>query len=133
MRAIYFTLCSGCFLLISACGTQLTNNEKIALEKVANTPITCNSEEDCDRKWARAVHWVTQYSVYKVHMVSDNMIQTSGPRRSSTKSAFTVTKYAIGDKLYTIDFNSACNNWFACTPSSMELKASFNHFVLSDN
>ncbi len=133
MKKSLFVLIGACAVLLAACGVQLTSAERASIEKEANITITCKEGRDCERKWSRAGQWVAESSAYKVRVSSDNLIQTSGPARSSTNSAFTVTKYATGQDMYVIKFDSYCDNWFGCEPTATELKAVFTHFVLNDH
>ena len=86
--------------------------------------------KDCEEKWSRVVQWVKLHSAYKFQTVSDNVIQTMGPLHDDPRPVFTITKVASGNNSYTLDFDGGCDNIFGCTPSLLELKASFVNYII---
>jgi hypothetical protein len=124
-----------CILLLSllaipAC-VAMTPEEQAALEHDASRPILCRAGNDCAEKWSRAVQWVTQNSDYKLQTASEFEIQTMGPLPNSPSPAYTVTKTAIGNGRYEINFSGGCDNIFACIPSVLQSKARFTNYVLA--
>lgn len=103
------------------------------LHKTSTAPITCTVGADCAQKWARAQSWVQSHSSYSIKTSTDSEIATSGPIEPTTDSAFTVHKTAgtAGDA--TIEFSSSCGKAMFCTPTTLELEASFHNYVMHGN
>jgi hypothetical protein len=49
------------FPLLISCA-RLTAEQQADLQQAASRPVTCTTGKDCEEKWSRAVHWVTQNS-----------------------------------------------------------------------
>jgi hypothetical protein len=117
------------FPLLISCA-RLTPEQQAALQQAANRPVTCTTGKDCEEKWSRAVHWVTQNSAYKIQTVSDNVIQTMGPLPNDASPAFTVTKVFNGSDTYALVLHGGCDNIWGCVPDPLKLKASFANYIM---
>ena len=117
------------FPLLISCA-RLTPEQQAALQQAANRPVTCTTGKDCEEKWSRAVHWVTQNSAYKIQTVSDNVIQTMGPLPDDARPAFTVTKVFNGNDTYALVLHGGCDNVWGCEPDPIKLKASFANYIM---
>jgi hypothetical protein len=117
------------FPLLSSCA-RLTPEQQAALQQAANRPVTCTTGKDCEEKWSRAVHWVTQNSAYKIQAVSDNVIQTMGPLPDDPRPAFTVTKVFNGNDTYTLNLHGGCDNIWGCVPDPIKLALLNSEWVM---
>jgi hypothetical protein len=108
--------------------------ERIAyLKQAASIPVTCTAGADCTLKWERAHQWVAIHSVYGIKTDTDSELTTNGPVDPATDSAFTIKKTPQDSNTVSITFASSCGKTPVCSPSALELKAGFNHFVMYGN
>lgn len=115
--------------LLSGCKT-VTPEQQTQLEKDAALQITCTTGEDCEVKWGRAIAWINRNSHWRIQTQNDFMIQTYPSFRGSAASSFLVTKLPSGSGVYKITMTSECGTFPDCRPSTTELSAKFNRFVV---
>jgi hypothetical protein len=129
---IFFVACAAILTaaqVLSGCKTG-TPDQQTQLEKDAALQITCTTGEDCEIKWGRAIDWIKRNSHWTIRNQTDFMIQTYPSVGGSAASSFLVTKLSLGSDDYKIAMTSVCDNFLACRPSTTELRAYFNRFVL---
>lgn len=114
-------------LLLFGCST-ITPEQNAYLTVMANMPIYCESGEDCEVKWGRALMWVTRNSYWKIRVQTNDLITTEGPF-DTVYAAYQIQKVPLGNNRYEIVMNLGCGNPFGCVPSLLELKADFVQFV----
>ena len=118
-----------CALILSACATATTPQQKARWELEASRPVTCSQGSDCETKWARALNWVQDHSRWKLRIANEAIITTEGPF-DTTDAAYSITKVPAGTGTYNIVFRAGCGNIFGCVPSILELQASFVNSVM---
>ncbi len=92
--------------------------------------IRCQAGVDCDRKWARAARWVTEYSGLEIQTQTGTLIKTAQSKQDSGALVVTITKNAtIEPGIYEIDFTGGCPSIFSCTPPAGESRARFTEFL----
>ena len=102
-----------------------------AMEKLAAMSVTCSDDQDCSRKWTKAVAWVSKNSAFKIQIATDNLIQTFGPSYTIHGTAFVVNKVpaAVG---HVFEFRALCNSQPFCGLSERDYKASFVAAVMKE-
>jgi DNA-binding beta-propeller fold protein YncE len=126
--AKHLTIVVCLILLLSACAsTQQAQRKKDAAQ-----PLTCSKGPDCEAKWDRALIWVRNNTASKIDTANESMITVRIPPKSSS-AVFTITKDKADPETYTINFRAGCSSMFGCTPSILELKASFANYVMRSN
>lgn len=113
--------------IVTACSTMSATDNNY-YQSLANSPIYCSNEEDCEVKWGRAILWVSKNSHWKIRNQSDSLITTEGPFKT-VYPAFIINKVPLGKGMYQIMFDAGCGNIFGCIPSTIQLKANFVEFV----
>ncbi len=116
---------------LSACATS---PQKAQWNHDASQPVTCSKGSDCEAKWGRALTWVKSHSKYGIKIASETIISTE-VSHTWNDAVFSITKVKADDETYTIVFRAGCNSILAattlgCSPSVLELKASFVNFVM---
>jgi hypothetical protein len=115
-------------ILLSACAAP-TPQQKAQWNLDASRPVTCSKGSDCEVKWSRALSWVQNNSRWKLRIANENLITTEGPF-DTPSAAYSITKVANSDGIYTIDFRAGCGNIFGCVPSILQLQADFVNYVM---
>jgi len=115
-------------LLPSLLGCAAYQQRRAALQQIANQPITCAGDTDCEVRWSRALQWVSANSHWKLRHVNDMIITTEGPL-DTVFPAYEVQKIPSGDGSYAITIRAACGNPFGCSPDTLEAVAAFSVFV----
>lgn len=117
-----------------AAGPALAKAPKVTPEILAEAarPVTCDSPDDCEVKWGRALQWVLNNSAYKIQTQTDMMISTYGPEANSPLPAFTVNRVPKGGGVYEFNWRAACNNMFGCSPNLTLAKAAFVRAIMDD-
>ena len=114
--------------LLSACAST----QQAQWKQDAAQPLTCSKGPDCEAKWDRALIWVRNNSESTIDTANESMITVHIPPKSSS-AIFTITKDKADPETYTINFRAGCSSMFGCTPSILELKASFANYVMKSN
>ncbi len=136
MKPAVLSITAACGLLMQACTASVMpahppveRAQRAALTATASQPVTCKTGADCEEKWERALTWVKKNSTYSIKTMNDTLIQTAGPIEPTTDAAFTVTRAATpqGARL---DFHGDCGAGASCVPTTLELAASFNRYVM---
>lgn len=134
MKYKTLALC-GLIALLASCATHhMTQEQTDLLYELADRPITCKTEDDCEAKWNRAIAWVNDHSQTGIISISDKLIRTHVIyntifRARLRATEFTVIKYKQGDH-YVMKFDCYCNHKMPCNPSGLQLQASFVTFVM---
>lgn len=125
---------TGLAMCVVGCAASLTPEQQVQQQAQLRTdaakPILCVKGNDCDDKWGRALTWVSQTSAYKIHTLTDNLIQTYTPTGGSASSGFRVNKIPLGKGRFQITMASECDNFIGCIPGAMRLKADFTRYVI---
>jgi hypothetical protein len=111
--------------LLSACAST----QQAQWKQDAAQPLTCSKGPDCEAKWDRALIWVRNNSESKIDTANESIINVHIPQNSSS-AIFTITKTEADPGTYTINFRAGCSSMLGCTPSILELKASFANYVM---
>ena len=111
--------------LLSACAST----RQAQWKQDAAQPLTCSKGPDCEEKWDRALIWVRNNADSAVDTANESIITVHVPQNSSS-AIFTITKDKADPETYTINFRAGCSSMFGCTPSILELKASFANYVM---
>ncbi|MBI1179136.1 MAG: hypothetical protein GC201_01165 [Alphaproteobacteria bacterium] len=115
---------------IGGCAGQAAQERYAAQVEIANRPIICDGQEQCEIMWSRAIQWVKNNCAYRFQTVSDDLIQTAGPNPYSIEPAFVVNKLALGGGKYQIEFDGGCDNMFGCSPTILEAKSKFVMYLM---
>jgi S1-C subfamily serine protease len=111
--------------LLSACASTQQAQRK----QDASQPLTCSKGPDCEAKWDRALIWVRNNAASTVDTANESIINVHIPQNSSS-AIFTITKTETDPGTYIINFRAGCSSMLGCTPSILELKASFANYVM---
>jgi hypothetical protein len=121
----HLTIVMCVILLLSACAsTQQTQRKQDAAQ-----PLTCSKGSDCEVKWDRALIWVQNNAESTIQIANETIITTDFPPISSS-AVISITKTETEPGTYTIHFRANCSWILGCTPSILELKASFANYVM---
>lgn len=112
------------FLLSACASTQQAQRKQDAAQ-----PLTCSKGPDCEAKWDRALIWVRNNAASTIDTANESIITVRIPQKSSS-AIFTITKDEADPGTYTINFRAGCSSMLGCTPSILELKASFANYVM---
>jgi hypothetical protein len=123
----HITMVMCLIFLLSACATSL--KQQAQWKQDAAQPLTCSKGSDCEEKWDRALIWVQNNSGSKVDTANESIINVHIPQ-SSSSAIFTITKTEANPGTYTINFRAGCSSMLGCTPSILELRASFANYVM---
>lgn len=126
----YFTLfVFMSFLLTTGCAT-MSPEKRARLMQIAETPIYCHSEDECQVKWGRAILWVSDHSRWKIRNQTDSIITTEGPSEAYPFSAaYVVNRLPLGGGNYQILVKLGCASSAGCIPDEFVSKADFVSFV----
>jgi hypothetical protein len=116
----HLTIVMCLIFLLSACAST----QQAQWRKDAAQPLTCSKGPDCEAKWDRALIWVQNNSESKIQIANETIITTHIPYNSSS-ATISITKTETDPGTYTINFRAGCSSMLGCTPSILELKASF--------
>src|SRR5262245_61328526 len=119
MRYIAFAL------LLVGCATL---PDDPAANPEASGPLTCIGPAQCDLYWQRAQAWVANSSKYRLSVVTNTLIETSGPLPGRSDLAFRVTRIPRSDGA-NILIAADCDNAFGCTPRRTDAMVAFKRFV----
>jgi len=110
-------------------GRKKDSELEAALDRLAAMPVTCTGEQDCAKKWAKAMIWVSENSVFKIQLANDMMIQTYGPSTVIHGTAFTIIKIPTAGG-HAFDFRATCLSQPFCGQSVRDYKSSFAATVM---
>jgi len=102
---------------------------EVAANPESAEPVLCASKAQCDIYWQRAQAWVANNSQYRLHTMTDAVIETDLPLSTQTGLAFRITKVPDnigGARIYAV---SACSNVWGCSPTPTDAVAAFKRFV----
>ena len=89
--------------------------------------VTCRAGKDCEIAWGKAWRWVESASYRPIKKVDNYRIATTRPKDGdSAMIAYEITKRAVSNNSYEIEFFAWCDNPFGCVEDP-ELKA--RHFI----
>ncbi len=114
--------------LLSACA-GMSSTQRSQWTRDAGQDLTCSKGPDCEAKWDRALTWVKNNSDASIKIANETIITTDYPY-ASNEAAFSITKTEDYPGTYTINFRANCSSFFGCSPSILELKASFANYVM---
>jgi len=108
-----------------------TNQPKLSaeLQQELDSPLYCNSEEECNLMWERATFFVTNNSGFKLQIHNDTVIQTYNPTNHSVRLAFNISREPLGNGKYQIWTKAWCANMFGCQPNQYEAVAKAKHYM----
>jgi hypothetical protein len=121
----HLTIVMCLIFLLSACAST----QQAQWRKDAAQPLTCSKGPDCEAKWDRALIWVQNNSESKIQIANETIITTHIPYNSSS-ATISITKTETDPGTYTINFRAGCSSMLGCTPSILELKASFANYAM---
>lgn len=121
----YLTTVVCLIFLLSSCALT----QRAQWKQDAAQPLTCSKGPDCEAKWARALTWVQNNAETTIDTANESIITVHIPQNSSS-AIFTITKTKVDPDTYTINFGAGCSSMLGCTPSILELKASFANYVM---
>lgn len=114
--------------LLSAC-TGMSSTQRSQWTRDAGQNLTCFKGPDCEVKWERALTWVKNNAEAPIKIANETIITTDYPYNSKD-AYFSITKTENYPGSYTINFRANCSSVFGCSPSILELKASFANYVI---
>ena len=123
----HLTIVMCLIFLLSACATSF--KQRAQWKQDAAQPLTCSRGPDCEAKWDRALIWVRNNSESTIDTATESIITTHIPQNSSS-ALITISKTEDDPGTYTIYFRAGCPWILGCTPSILELKASFANYVV---
>ena len=121
----HLTIVMCLIFVLSACAST----QRAQWKQDAAQPLTCSRGPDCEAKWDRALTWVQNNSESTIDTANESIINVHIPRHSSS-AIFTITRTEAEPGTYTINFRAGCSSMLGCTPSILELKASFGNYVM---
>lgn len=132
-KLLYYT--SACLFFFGCANPEYKKMQEEAVFKAKDVSITCKEQQECASKWAKALLWVTNNSVFKLRIANESIIVTEGPIDDfvySTDSAFAINKIPNGSGGATFIFKSYCANRFGCHPTKEIHLVNFADFVNSN-
>lgn len=117
-------------VFLTACAVNPETQAK--MDEFARTIPTCNSDTDCERKWAAARRWTVENSDFSIRGESDTRINASSNIISQTGIGVEVNRVAIGNNLYQIVAELECFSAYSC-PELWDMKLDFNRTLNGDN
>ena len=133
----YLLTIAGCsrrllYLLLAAaslgCAAQLPKLSP-SLQEAYDSPLLCESEDECKLMWERATFFVSKNAGFKMQIHNDNLIETYNPTDGSTALAFSISKEPLGGGRYRIWTKAWCANMFGCTPNQHEATARAKRYI----
>lgn len=115
---------------LGSCATTLSPEALAIQQEQAARPVLCQGADDCEVKWGRAVRWVLDNSAYRIQVQTADIIQTAGPLPNDPRSAYVVSRVALGGGRFQFEIRSGCDNMFGCFPTDLEARAGFSTAVL---
>ena len=114
--------------VLSGCAT---NQPKLSaeLQQEIDSPLYCNSEEECKVMWERATFFVTKNSGFKLQIHNDIVIQTYNPTDYSVRLAFNISREPLDKEKYQIWTKAWCANMFGCQPNQYEAIAKAKRYI----
>jgi hypothetical protein len=110
-------------------GSATTEISPEQLNQIERTIPKCETEKECERKWAGAQAWVAKNSGYKIQVATDSLIETYNSTDSSTRLAARVVKEPIGSTGYQFVVTVWCDNIYGCRPDVASAMLDFNRTV----
>jgi hypothetical protein len=126
---MYISLITVGFLFVlSGCATISPKNQPLLNETV----LLCSSKSECDAKWSAAKKWALDNSNMKLHIYSDDLIETYDSPEDSHLLAFIIRKQPTSNpEVYSISITIWCNNMLQCIPTTDDAILDFNKYVNS--
>jgi hypothetical protein len=121
----HLTMAMCLIFFLSACAST----QQAQWKKDAAQPLTCSKGPDCEAKWDRALIWAQNNAESTIQIANETIITTYIPDNSSS-AVISITKTEDERGTYTIHFRADCSWIIGCTPSILELKASFANYVM---
>lgn len=89
----------------------------------------CEGVEDCSAKWDAAQLFVIKHADMKIQTVTNVLIETYNPPRSSVDIAMRVIKEPLGSGRYKLVASVICVNIFGCREPAAKTIEKFNAAV----
>jgi hypothetical protein len=99
------------------------------LQSELDTPLYCESDEECKTMWERAAYFVNSNAGFKLQIHNDTIIETYNPTKYSPRLAFSVSKEPKGNGKYQIRVKAWCANMFGCQPNQYEAIARVKKYM----
>ncbi|MBK6617477.1 MAG: hypothetical protein WAT53_08195 [Nitrosomonas sp.] len=101
----------------------------VELQQEIDTPLYCNSEDECKVMWERATFFVNDNAGFKLQIHNDTIIQTYNPTEYSVNLAFSISREPLGNGKYQIWTKAWCANMFGCQPNQDEAIAKAKRYM----
>lgn len=112
--------------LVTACAAPAPDAATTAL---ADEPLYCHGDEQCNLYWRRAQVWIANNSSYRIQSVTDTVITTHGPTSGSVERAYQIVRMPMENGQEQITIASGCGNIYGCNAHADSMAASFKRFV----
>lgn len=121
----------GLLLFLTGCAGMPEEQRRFEEQVFSNSIPTCQSDKECEVKWAAARRWVLDNSGFKIQTYTDDYMETFNVQDyAATQVWARVSKEPLGESGYRILVELGCNNPFGCNLSPLiEAKISFNYYV----
>jgi hypothetical protein len=116
-------------LSIFSAGCAAPSISPVVLEKrneIQRTIPNCTTVKECNAKWEAAQIWIVKNAGYKIQTVTNVLIETYNPTRSSVELAAQVIKEPLGNGNYQFILKVWCSNMFGCHPNPLDATLSFH-------
>ena len=101
----------------------------------ANVPVICQSREECEVAWGRAVAWVSSTCGWKVKNQTDYLIETEGPIKGEAQVACRVNRVPLDATRARFELVASCGEAWVCDDRILAAEADFadtiNAFIKS--
>jgi len=108
--------------LLTACA--VSPETQALIDEYERTIPSCNSQIDCETKWANARTWVMENSDFPIYTESATRIRATSTLTTSAGVGVVVTREGSGNQ-YRFLVDVECLNAFGC-PNIWETKLDFN-------
>lgn len=115
--------------VLAGCASGPGSSVSPEVEAAAREPLYCHGPEQCSVYWRRAQLWVASNSAWKIQTVTDALIVTYTPQRSSVERGYQITREPQDGGREQISIGSACANMFGCSTDTFQQAAKFKQYV----
>jgi hypothetical protein len=119
------TLClclglAGCLPIAAALWSDLSERAK--------EPVACETKDECDASWHKAIDWVSQRCAFKIQTQTEDLVETEGPLPGpSNDVACRLDRVSTGEAgSAQLEITARCGNYFGCIPEPLYLRAAFH-------
>ncbi|HXZ86306.1 MAG TPA: hypothetical protein VEI82_12535 [Myxococcota bacterium] len=115
------------YLALSGCLPMVVPG-RLDVARRAERPAVCESRQECDAVWPKAVDWVAHRCAFDIKTQTDSLVETEGPAGApSTDVACRLERAPAHEAGQSqLELTASCGNWFECLPERDYFLAAFN-------